>query len=75
MQPEFGQGNVILAYGKVLALAENGDLVVVATPVAYKEVGRIKAVEGKCWSTPAVNNGHIYVRSTKEGACLESKEP
>jgi len=74
VQPGFGQGNVVLADGKVLALADNGDLVVVEpTPEAYKEVGRIKAVEGKCWSTPAVSNGCIYVRSTQEGACLDAK--
>ena len=72
VQPGFGQGNVILADGKVLALAENGDLVVVeAAPAAYSEVGRVKAVEGKCWSTPAVSNGRIYVRSTQQGACLD----
>ncbi|MEI6561822.1 MAG: PQQ-binding-like beta-propeller repeat protein [Verrucomicrobiota bacterium] len=76
VQPGFGQGNVILADGKVLALAENGDLAVVeATPEAYKEVGRIKAVGGKCWSTPAASNACIYVRSTKEGLCLEAKAP
>ncbi|MCX6966609.1 MAG: PQQ-like beta-propeller repeat protein, partial [Verrucomicrobia bacterium] len=45
-QPGFGQGNVILADGKLLALADNGELVVVEpTPEAYKEVGRFKAVE------------------------------
>jgi len=72
VQPGFGQGNVILADGKVLALADNGDLVVVeSTPEAYKELARIKAVAGKCWSAPAVSNGCIFVRSTEEGTCLE----
>ena len=75
-QPGFGQGNVVLVDGTLLALADNGDLVVVdPTPAAYKETGRIKAVEGKCWSTPAVSNGCIYVRSTQEGACLDTKAP
>jgi len=74
-QPGFGQGNVILASSKLLALADNGDLVVVEpTPEAYKELVRIKAVEGKCWSTPAVSNGRIYVRSAQEGVCLDSSK-
>lgn len=72
-KPGFGAGNVILAGDKILALADTGDLVVVeATPEAYKEVSRTKAVAGKCWSTPALSNGRIYVRSTTEGACLDA---
>jgi len=71
-QPGFGAGNVILARDKVVALADDGQLVVVeATPAAYKELARTKAVTGKCWSTPAISNGRLYVRSTREGACLD----
>lgn len=68
----FGAGQAILVNDKVLALADDGQVVVVeAKPDAYKEVARFKAVEGKCWSTPAIADGRIYVRSTKEGACLD----
>jgi outer membrane protein assembly factor BamB len=71
-QPGFGAGNVILVQDKLIALADDGELVVVqATPAAYREIARAKAVEGKCWSTPALSNGRVYVRSTKEGACLD----
>jgi outer membrane protein assembly factor BamB len=71
-QPGFGTGNVILAGDRLIALADDGQLVLVeATPDAYKELSRFKAVSGKCWSTPALSNGRIYVRSTKEGACFE----
>ncbi|MDD5348750.1 MAG: PQQ-binding-like beta-propeller repeat protein [Chthoniobacteraceae bacterium] len=72
-QPGFGQGNVVLASGKLLALADNGDLVVIDPSAdAYKELARIKTVQGKCWSTPAISNGHIYVRSTQEAVCLDA---
>src|SRR3989454_4147486 len=51
-QPGFGQGNVILVGGQILALTDDGRLVVVkATPVAYKEVARAKVLTGKCWTT------------------------
>lgn len=71
-QRGFGQGNVILVSDKLLALADDGNLVLVeATPSAYKEIARTKALTGKCWSTPALSDGRIYVRSTKEGACLD----
>ena len=71
-QSGFGAGQVILAGKYLLALADDGQLVVVeAAPEAYKEVARFKAVAGKCWSTPALSNGHLFVRSTKEGACFD----
>jgi outer membrane protein assembly factor BamB len=71
-KPGFGQGNVILVGEKILALADSGELVVVeATPAAYKELLRTQAVAGKCWSTPALSEGRVYVRSVSEGACLE----
>ena len=68
----FGAGNVILVNDKILALSDSGEIVSVeATPAGYKEISRAKAITGKCWSTPALSDGHLYVRSTKEGACLE----
>ena len=71
-QPNFGAGQVILAKDKLLALADDGELVVVdPTPDSYKEVARMQAVSGKCWSTPALSDGHVYIRSTKEGACYD----
>ncbi len=71
-QRGFGQGNVTLVGDRLLALTDYGDLVVVeATPTAYKELARTKAVEGKCWSTPSLSDGMIYVRSTTQGKCLK----
>lgn len=73
-QPGFGAGNVTLVNGRLLALADSGQLVVVeANPAGYKEVCRTQAVGGKCWSAPAFSDGKIYVRSTKEAACLVVK--
>src|SRR5678815_578517 len=66
-QPGFGAGNVVLAGNTLVALADDGQVALVeATPLAYRELGRIKAIQGKCWSTPALSNGRLYVRSTKE---------
>ena len=54
----------ILVDGHVVALAENGDLVVVeARPGAYQVVARHRAVTGKCWNNAAVANGRIYLRT------------
>jgi outer membrane protein assembly factor BamB len=71
-QPGFGAGNVVLAAGYLIALSDTGEIVVAkASPDSYQEVARAKAIEGKCWSTPALSNGRLYIRSTKEGACFD----
>jgi outer membrane protein assembly factor BamB len=71
-QPGFGAGNVILVNGALVALSDDGHVALVQPSTeAYKEQARFKAVTGKCWSTPAVADGRLYVRSTKEAACFE----
>ena len=74
-QAGFGQGNVILVGNRLVALAEDGNLVIVeATPDSYKEIARTKALHETCWSTPAFADGKIYVRSVKEGVCFDVSE-
>ena len=72
-QPNFGAGQVILAGDTVVALSDKGELVTVATnPNQYTELARAQVIAGKCWSSPTVANGKIFVRSTKEGVCLDA---
>ena len=71
-QPGFGAGHMIMVGDKLLALTDRGELVASeSTPSGYREIARMQAVGGKCWSTPAYSNGRIYVRSTTEGVCLQ----
>ena len=68
----FGPGNCILVDGKLIVLSDAGELVVVdAKPDAYKERSRSKVLSGKCWTTPAFSDGHVYIRSTEEAACVQ----
>jgi len=68
----FCAGNVLLCGDKLIALADDGQVVIVkASPDSYQELSRFKALEGKCWTTPALADGKLYVRSTKEGACFD----
>jgi len=72
-QAGFGPGGLILAGDRLIVLGDQGQLVLVeANPETYKEISRMQALTGKCWSTPALCNGRLYVRSTKEGACLDA---
>ncbi len=71
-QPGFGAGQVLLAGNCLVAVSDDGEVVLVdPSPTAYKELARFKAVDGKCWSSPALSDGRLYVRSTKEGACFD----
>ena len=70
-QDGFGPGNCIIVDGCVVALSDKGEVVIVeAGPRGYRELYRADILDGKCWSSPAFSNGRLYVRSTKEGACL-----
>lgn len=72
-QPNFGPGNVTLAGDKLVALTDAGDVVLInPIPEKYSELARFNAVKGKCWSTPSIADGRIYVRGVKEGACFET---
>jgi hypothetical protein len=43
-----------------------GDLVLVeASPVAYKEIGSARVIEGRAFTAPAFANGRAYLRNTK----------
>lgn len=70
----FGPGGLILSGDRLLVLSDKGQLVLAeANPAAYREVSRMAALGGKCWSTPAVNGGRVFLRSTTEGVCLDAK--
>jgi len=69
-KPNFGLGGVILVDGHLLALCDHGELCIVkATPDGYIQEGLFKAIDGKCWSTPAFSDGRLYLRSTTEAVC------
>jgi len=66
---------VILVGNRLVALAEDGNLVVIeATPDAYKEIARTKVFDDKCWTTPAFADGKIYVRSISQSVCFDVSE-
>ena len=64
----FGPGNAILAGEHLVALSDAGEVVLVeATPETYRELARADLLDGKCWSSPALAGGALYVRGTQEG--------
>ena len=78
----FGRGATILVDEHLLTITENGQLVLIQPNTnAYTEVARFLAIPNyddftnKCWNTPAVCDGRVYVRSTACGACFDFSVP
>jgi outer membrane protein assembly factor BamB len=67
-----GRGGLLLVADHLLVLAEDGQVVLVKPdPAAYTEVARFRAVTGKCWNVPAIANGRLYARSTRQAAAYD----
>ena len=68
----FGLGQLIMAGGKLFAITDYGRLHVIApNSESYTEIANTEIIDGKCWSTPAISDGHIFIRSTTTGACYD----
>jgi outer membrane protein assembly factor BamB len=73
---DFGYGSVTLAQDKLLVLGDDGELALVDTnPDEYSELARIRPLTGKCWNNPALSDGRIYIRSTREAVALDVSLP
>ena len=71
-QPGFGAGNVILVNDQILALADDGQVVLVeARPTPTRNWPAPRPSAANAGPPRRFSDGRIYVRSTKEGACLD----
>ena len=70
---EFGKGSLMMAEGKLVALSEKGELIIVeATPAEFKPISRAKILTGKCWTMPVLSHGQIYCRNAVgDVVCLD----
>ena len=68
----YGYGQMLLSDDLLVVLSETGELALVeATPKAFRELGRIQAIEGKTWNNPVLVRGCAIVRNHLEMACYE----
>ncbi|HWN41482.1 MAG TPA: PQQ-binding-like beta-propeller repeat protein, partial [Thermoanaerobaculia bacterium] len=66
-QRGFGHGSLILAGGHLVVLSDRGKLALVqATPESYRELGNAQVLEGKCWTSPSLADGRLYVRNEEQ---------
>jgi len=68
----YGHGQLLRTGKLLLILSETGKLVLVeATPVAFRELGKVQALEGKTWNVPALVDGKVFIRNAGEMACYD----
>ena len=65
-EPSVRPGGLMAADGKLIAIAEKGELVIVeASPEGFKPISRAQVIGGKCWTVPVLSNGRIYCRNAE----------
>ena len=64
-EKSIGFGALMAAEGKLIVQTEKGELVVAkATPDAFDEMARAQVLSGRCWTTPVLAHGRLYVRNS-----------
>ena len=72
----YGYGQLLLADGHLIVTTEQGDIALVkATPTAHEELARFTALDGKTWNVPAIADGRLFVRNTREMAAFQLSAP
>lgn len=67
----YGYGQVLLASGHLIVIADNGELALVrAAPDQYSELSRFAALSGRSWNVPAIADGRLLVRNATEMAAF-----
>ncbi len=69
---QYGHGQMLLSHDLLVVLAETGELALVdASPRAFRELGRIQAIDGKTWNNPVLVGSRIFVRNHLEMAAYD----
>ncbi len=61
-----GMGSIIATKDLLIVLSDRGELVFApASPKRFQPVYRTQILGGKCWTPPAIADGHLYARNAK----------
>lgn len=70
-------GSLIVASNRLILLSETGKLVVAeASPQGYQPLAQAQVLEGRCWTTPVLSHGLLFVRNAAgQVVCLDLRKP
>lgn len=72
----FGKGSLVAADDLLLVLGDDGTLALVeASPEAYREHGRLRAMSGRAWTAPTLAGGRVYLRDFDEIVSYDLRRP
>ena len=73
--PKIGSGSLISAMGKLIVFTEKCELIIATpSPESFRPNSRAQILGDKCWTTPSLSDGLLYVRNHKgELACVKLK--
>ena len=70
-----GKGSLILADGMLIVLTERGTLKLVeARSDAYTELASASVLSGRCWTSPTLSDGRLFLRNREEMVVIDLKE-
>lgn len=71
-----GFGALTAANGRLVMITEKGELVIaMASPANFAEISRAQVLGGRCWTTPVLANGLLYLRnSAGHVKCLDLRQ-
>ena len=67
-----GKGSLIAADGLLIVLSEKGQLMLVeANPEEYRQLASAQVLSGRCWTSPTLASGRLYLRNREELLALD----
>ncbi len=59
----------------MIVLAENGKLAIAPiSPTGFNSTAQASLLSGTCYTTPALVDGRLYLRSNEEMVCVDLRE-
>jgi len=69
---DFKKGSLLIADGKLIVLGESGTLALAeATPSDYRQISSFEFSRSKCWTSPILAGGRLYVRDEQKIVCYD----
>ena len=67
-----GKSSLIYAAGHLIVLSETGQLLLVkADPESYQEVASAEVLSGRCWTSPTLAGGRLFLRNREERVAID----
>jgi hypothetical protein len=68
----FSKGSLLYADGLLIVMGGSGNLgLIEATPEGFRELSRVRILEGKTWTMPSLSNGVLFARNFTEMVALD----